>query len=123
MFLWSLALNNAMVGEDPIAGLRQARVRADGEGHDISADVVLALVVIEQLAGRRVEAAELLGLAMASRLNNLSHYVLARTLRAELGDALGAETLGGALRRGAGQDPNEVLAALALSVEEPTART
>jgi predicted ATPase/class 3 adenylate cyclase len=121
MFLWSTALNHAMEGDDPIAGLRQARVRADSEGHDIAADVILALVVIELLAGRRTEAAELLGLVMRSRLNNLSHYVLARTLRTRLRESLDHDTLTAAMRRGARRDADETLDARGLSLDEPTA--
>jgi len=114
MFLWSTALVSAMEGDDPTAGLRQARARADGEGHDVAADVILALVVIELLAGRNTEASELLGLAMSNRLNNLSHYVLARSLRAQLRDIVGNDELRHALRRGAERNPHEVLDARGL---------
>ena len=117
MFLWSMALNHAMEGEDPVTRLRQARVRADGEGHDIAADVVLALVVVELLAERYEQAAELLGLVMRSPLNNLSHYVVARTLREQLKDRLDDETLRHAFERSTELDADAILDARGLSTD------
>lgn len=105
MFLWSTALNLAMEGDDPMNGLREARQRADGEGHDIAADIVLALAVIEDLRGDPEEAAALLGTAMRHPLNNLSHYVLARAVRETLREKLGPDAVAAALAVGAAHHP------------------
>lgn len=113
LFLWSSALVSAMEGEDPTAGLRRARERADQEGHDVTLDVVLALAICEQMAGRSSEAAELLGLISTGHLNNLSHYLIVRTLRAELDDELGAAECLRAMKRGSQRLPADVLSAMA----------
>ena len=123
MFLWSTALVAAMEGEDATDGLRQARERADSEGHDIAADVVLALVVIERLAERHIEAAELLGVVMRRRLNNLSHYVLARTLRSALREELGDGALRDLMARGAQHDPDSILDERGLAMRSSTPMT
>ena len=109
MFLWSTALVAAMEGDDPTDGLRGARERADSEGHDISADVVLACSLVAHRAGHGGEAAELLGAIRGRRLGNLSHYVLARRIRVELAQRLGEEQLSAAMTRGRGLDLDDLL--------------
>ncbi len=114
--IWSMALSSAVEGEDVLERLRIARRRADREGLESAADAVLALSVIERLAGRPDRAAELLGAVTGHRLNNTAHYVLYRSLRRALRDQLGAERLDAAMHAGSGRPLDDILDAGGLSL-------
>lgn len=116
LFLWSVALLHAMEGGDAVEGLRLARERADNEGHDVAADIVLALAIVAQHRGHLVEAAELLGAIAGARLNNLSHYVLGRNLQSRLQAELGGARLTAASDRGSSATPASILAGRGLDL-------
>lgn len=116
LFLWSVALLHAMEGDGTTEDLRLARERAHGEGHQVDADIVLALAVIERARGNATEAAELLGATARAMLNNLSHYVLSGNLRAALRAELGDDEVRSAMADGAQRNPAEILDARGLAL-------
>ncbi len=108
-FEWSTGLVDAVEGGDPIAGLQRTRDLANVEGHDLDADIVLALATIERHGQRCREAAEMLGAIKGRELGNLSHYILARYLRNDLRAELGDEVLREAMAEGARYEPGAIL--------------
>lgn len=116
MFLWSTALGHALEGDDPDDGLRGARRRADSEGHDIAADVVLALALVEHVRGNAEPAAELLGVIRHRTLNNLSHYLMVGAIRSDLRRTLSRSELDECFARGNVQEPGDVLDRLGITL-------
>ena len=117
--IWSMALSSALEGEDVHEQLYRARLRADREGVESATDAVLALALIEHIAGRPAAAAELLGVVTGRALNNTAHYVLYRTLRRSLRTQLGAEEWAASKNRGTNISPESVLLEHGLSISAP----
>ena len=117
--IWSMALSSAMEGEDIHEQLYRARLRADREGIESANDAVLALALIERIAGRPAAATELLGVITGRALNNTAHYVLYRALRRALRTKLGTEEFDACMNRGANVSPEIVLREHGLSISAP----